>query len=88
MLDGNVNALLTSDMAMASPATPKYEQERKIAACLNSLLDINLGGIAPNYDLTGFIADYFLEDDCDDEQDTFFDETDEEFDGKLFVGGD
>jgi len=49
-------------------AAPKHVQERKMSDCLNSLLDIN---------------HYFLEDNGDDEQDTFFDETEEEFDGKF-----
>lgn len=64
-----------SDMAAV------MKREEQIADCLNSRYDINLGGIAPNYNIKGLIADYFLE---DDEQDLFLDEAGEEFEGKFF----
>jgi hypothetical protein len=56
-------------------ATPTNSNESRIAACLNELCAINLGGIASNNDLTGLIEDYFLDDaegtDCDSSDDEF-----------------
>lgn len=65
---------------MAAAATSAKEQ--KIAECLNRLNGINLGRIASDFDITGFITDYFLEDE-DDEDEFVVDESEEEYEGKF-----
>lgn len=58
-------------------------KEQKVAECLNRLHCINLGGIASNNDIKSFIADYFIEEEDGDDNESILDESDEDYEGKV-----
>ena len=62
--------------------------DKQIASFLNKLYTVNLGAIASNQDLVSVVEDYFVKDDHDDGEDSFFDDFDDEeefYEGKVSV---